>query len=216
MLEALSKALSILYIQSVSLFTNQQYFFKFIFMRALLIVDLQNDFLPAGSLGVKEGDKIIPTINSLMDSFPIIIASKDWHPEGSVHFDYWPVHCVANTEGAAFPDSLDSNKIQDIFYKGTDNKDDGYSAFEATNKNLTQYLSDKKVEELYVVGIATDYCVKASVIDALNEEIKTYIITDAIKAVNQTPGDDLKALEELEGKGAILISSHELLKHASA
>lgn len=185
-------------------------------MRALLIVDLQNDFLPAGSMGVKEGDKIIPTINSLMDNFPIVIASKDWHPEESVHFDYWPIHCVADTVGAAFPDSLDSNKIQDIFYKGTDNKDDGYSAFEATNKNLTQYLTEKKVKELYVVGIATDYCVKASVLDALNEKIKTYIITDAIKAVNQNPGDDFKALEELKGKGAFLVSSHELLKQVSA
>jgi len=184
-------------------------------MRALLIVDLQNDFLPAGSLGVKEGDKIIPIINNLMNSFPLVIASKDWHPEKSVHFDYWPVHCVANTKGAAFPENLKSDKIKDIFYKGTDNKDDGYSAFEATNKNLTQYLTDNKVEELYIVGIATDYCVKASALDALKDNIKTYIITDAIKPVNQNPGDDLKALKELEDKGATLVSSHELLKPSS-
>ena len=185
-------------------------------MRALLIVDLQNDFLPAGSMGVKEGDKIIPTINSLMNSFPLVIASKDWHPEESVHFDYWPVHCVANTEGAAFPDSLKSDKIQDVFYKGTHNKDDGYSAFEATNKNLTQYLTDNKVEELYIVGIATDYCVKASALDALKDNIKTYIITDAIKPVNQNPGDDLKALKEMEDKGATLVSSNELLNQSPA
>lgn len=181
-------------------------------MKALLIVDLQNDFLPTGSLGVKEGDTIVPIINKLMDIFPVVIASKDWHPETTVHFDYWPVHCVANTKGAAFPDSLESDKIQEVFYKGTDNKDDGYSAFEATNKDLAQYIATKNIEELYIVGIATDYCVKASAMDALNEGIKTYIITDAIKAVNQNPGDDLKALKALEEKGATLVSSQELLK----
>lgn len=181
-------------------------------MKALLIVDLQNDFLPTGSLGVKEGDQIIPVINKLMDQFSIIIASKDWHPETSVHFEKWPVHCVANTEGASFPDSLHSDKIQEVFYKGTDNKDDGYSAFEATNKSLLQFIRNKKIEALYIVGIATDFCVKASAIDALKEGIRTYLITDATKAVNKNPGDYDKALESLEKKGAILISSQELLK----
>src|SRR5690625_7002399 len=119
-------------------------FFKFIFMRALLIVDLQNDFLPAGSLGVKEGDKIIPIINNLMNSFPLVIASKDWHPEKSVHFDYWPVHCVANTKGAAFPENLKSDKIKDIFYKDTDNKNDDYTTFENTKKKLTKYHTENK------------------------------------------------------------------------
>lgn len=181
-------------------------------MKALLIVDLQNDFLPAGSLGVKDGDKIVPIINKLMHKFPIVIASKDWHPETTVHFDYWPVHCVADTEGAAFPDDLESDMIQEIFYKGTDNKDDGYSAFEATNKSLPQFIKDKEISALYVVGIATDYCVKASALDSLKEGVKTYVITDAMKAVNQNPGDDLKALKAMEDKGANLISSHDLLK----
>lgn len=180
-------------------------------MKALLIVDLQNDFLPTGSLGVKEGDKIIPIVNELMNQFPIIIASKDWHPETSVHFEKWPVHCVANTEGAAFPEDLNSDKIQEVFYKGTDNKDDGYSAFEATSKSLSQYITDKQINELYIAGIATDFCVKASVEDALKEGIKTYIITDATKAVNEKPRDYNKALEELEKKGAILVSSQDLL-----
>lgn len=181
-------------------------------MKALLIVDLQNDFLPTGSLGVKEGDTIVPIVNTLMEAFPVVIASKDWHPETSVHFDNWPVHCVANTKGAAFPDSLNSHKIQEVFYKGTDNKDDGYSAFEATNKDLAQFIADNNVEELYIAGIATDYCVKASALDALKEGIKTFIITDAVKPVNQNPGDDQKALKTLEDKGAILICSQELLK----
>lgn len=185
---------------------------KVLNMKALLIVDLQNDFLPTGSLGVKDGDKIVPVINKLMDKFPIIIASKDWHPERTVHFDYWPVHCVADTEGAAFPNELDSDKIQEVFYKGTDNKDDGYSAFEATSKSLPQFIEDKEVRELYIVGIATDYCVKASVLDSLKEGVKTYIITDAVKGVNQKPGDDIKALKAMEEKGAVLISSKDLLK----
>lgn len=181
-------------------------------MKALLIVDLQNDFLPTGSLGVKDGDKIIPMVNELIDQFPIVIASKDWHPETSVHFEKWPVHCVADTKGAAFPDNLNSDKIQEIFYKGTDNSDDGYSAFEATNKSLIQFIKNKKIDELYIVGIATDFCVKASVIDALKGGVKTYLITDATKAVNAQPGDYDEALVDVEKKGAVLISSKELLK----
>lgn len=180
-------------------------------MKALLIVDLQNDFLPTGSLGVQDGDKIVPIINKLMDKFPIVIASKDWHPEITVHFDYWPVHCVADTKGAAFPEDLDSDKIQEVFYKGTDNKDDGYSAFEATSKSLSKFIKDKEISKLYIVGIATDYCVKASVLDALKEKITTYIITDAVKAVNQNPGDDLTALEVMKSKGATLVPSSDLL-----
>lgn len=181
-------------------------------MKALLIVDVQNDFLPKGSLGVKDGDKIIPILNKLIDKFSIRIATKDWHPEKTVHFDIWPIHCVVNTIGSDFPKELKSDKIQEIFYKGTDNKDDGYSAFDATNKNLSKYLKENNVKEVYVTGIATDYCVKASALDAITEGFKTYIITDAIKAVNQNPGDDLKALEELEEKGAILLSSKDILK----
>lgn len=181
-------------------------------MKALLIVDVQNDFLPNGSLGVKDGDKIIPIINHLIEHFPIVLASKDWHPQKTVHFDIWPVHCVADTNGAAFPSELNDKKIQQIFYKGTDNKDDGYSAFEATNENLAAYLREKHVSELYVSGIATDYCVKASVMDALKENFKTYVITDAIKPVNQNPGDDIKALNALEKEGAILITSQDILK----
>lgn len=180
-------------------------------MKALLIVDLQNDFLPKGSLGVAEGDKIIPIVNELISKFPIVIASKDWHPENTVHFDIWPVHCVENTKGAAFPDSLHAEKIQEIFYKGTDNKDDGYSAFEATNKSLVDFIDEKKIKELYITGIATDFCVQASVLDSLKHGVKTYVVTDATKAVNKEAGDYEKALKKMEEKGAKLISSSDLL-----
>lgn len=181
-------------------------------MKALLVVDLQNDFLPGGSLGVKEGDKVIPVINKIMPLFPIVIASKDWHPEVSVHFDKWPVHCVADSFGSEFPEALNSDKIQQIFYKGTDNKDDGYSAFEATNLKLNDFLKEKEVSELYVVGIATDYCVKASALDSLDLEYKTFIITDAIKPVNLNPGDEESALKELEKQGGVLLNSDEVVK----
>lgn len=184
-------------------------------MKALLVVDLQNDFLPGGSLGVTDGDKVIPVINKIMPLFPIVIASRDWHPEQSVHFDKWPVHCVADSFGAEFPEALESDKIQEVFYKGTDNKDDGYSAFEATNQSLDQFLKDKKVSELYVVGIATDYCVRASALDSLDLDYKTYIVTDAVKPVNLKPEDGENALKELESQGGILINSDELVNKLS-
>lgn len=184
-------------------------------MKALLVVDLQNDFLPGGSLGVTDGDKVIPVINKIMPLFPIVIASRDWHPEQSVHFDKWPVHCVADSFGAEFPEALESDKIQEVFYKGTDNKDDGYSAFEATNQSLDQFLKDKKVSELYVVGIATDYCVRASALDSLDLDYKTYIVTDAVKPVNLKPEDGENALKELENQGGILINSDKLVNKLS-
>lgn len=180
-------------------------------MKALLIVDVQKDFLPNGKLGVKDGNKIIPILNQLMEVFPIVIASKDWHPVNTVHFDSWPIHCVANTDGAAFPESLNSNKIQKIFYKGTDNKDDGYSAFEATTESLSDYLTAKGIDQLYITGIATDYCVKASAIDAIKEGLTTYVITDAVKAVNIQPKDGANALQELQDIGCILIHSDNII-----
>ena len=96
--------------------------------KALLIVDVQNDFCPGGALGVKDGDKVVPVINGIIDRFDFVISSQDWHPSHSVHFEKWPVHCVAGTHGADFHSELDSEKIDLKLYKGTDNKDDGYSA----------------------------------------------------------------------------------------
>lgn len=178
--------------------------------KALLIVDVQNDFCPGGALAVKNGDKIIPVINRVMDIFDIVISSQDWHPEKTVHFEKWPQHCVAGTKGAEFHPNLMKEKINLKLLKGTDNKDDGYSAFEATNASLTNFLRENSIEELYVCGLATDYCVKASAIDAATQGIRTYVITDAIGAVNAQPGDDEKALQEMLGKGCILIESAQI------
>lgn len=178
--------------------------------RALLIVDVQNDFCPGGALAVKDGDKVVPPINGIVDKFDLVISSQDWHPEKTVHFEKWPEHCVAGTKGAEFHPDLDIDKIDLKLLKGTDNKDDGYSAFEATNRSLTGFLQENNIEQLYVCGLATDYCVKASAIDAVTQGFHTYVITDAIAAVNVQPGDDEKALSEMYAKGCLLIESREI------
>lgn len=178
--------------------------------KVLLIVDVQNDFCPGGALGVKDGDKVVPVINSIVDNFDFVISSQDWHPEDSVHFEKWPPHCIANSNGADFHPNLKSEKIDLKLHKGTANKDDGYSAFEATNVSLPDYLRKNKITNLYVCGLTTDYCVKASALDSLNEGFHTYVIIDAIKPVNINQGDDKKALDEMYQAGCILIESGEI------
>ncbi len=179
-------------------------------MKALLVVDVQNDFCPGGALAVPNGDKVVPVINALMDHLPLVVASKDWHPLRSMHFTRWPVHCVHNTPGADFHPGIESVKIKQVFLKGTKDKDDGYSAFEATNVDLTSYLRERSVTELYVAGLATDYCVKASAVDAVKHGFKTFVITDAVAAVNVRPGDGEEALEELKKAGVSLIRSEDV------
>jgi nicotinamidase/pyrazinamidase len=176
-------------------------------VRGLLIVDVQNDFCPGGSLAVPHGDKVVQVINALMPRFEVIVASKDWHPAASVHFQKWPPHCVQNTKGAAFHPQLAEGKIQKVFLKGTGNKDDGYSAYEATNLDLDQYLKSRGVTELYVTGLATDYCVKASAIDAVKKGFKTVVVTDAVAAVDVNAGDGEKALKDMAAAGVRLVSS---------
>jgi nicotinamidase/pyrazinamidase len=173
-------------------------------MKALLIVDLQNDFCPGGKLPVPEGDRIVPVVNRLMDQFPLVVASKDWHPVESKHFEKWPAHCIRNSKGAEFHPDLKSNKIDKIFLKGTGNEDDGYSAFEATNFDLEGFLRGSNVEELYIVGLATEYCVKATALDAVKEGLVVYIIKEGVAGINQ---DDIKkAIREMERAGINLIT----------
>ncbi|MDD2606913.1 nicotinamidase [Lascolabacillus sp.] len=177
---------------------------------ALLIVDVQNDFCPGGALGVKDGDKIVPTINKIIKKFDLVISSQDWHPEDSVHFEKWPVHCVAGTKGAEFHPDLKSEKIDLRLIKGTDNKDDGYSAFEATNLSFANYLEENEITTLYICGLTTDYCVKETALDAVKNGIHTFVITDAIAAVNVQPCDGKEALNEMYSKGCILIESEDI------
>jgi nicotinamidase/pyrazinamidase len=181
-------------------------------MKALLIVDVQNDFCPGGALAVPGGDRVVPIINRLMPLFPLIAASKDWHPKGSVHFKKWPPHCVQDTKGADLHPKLDKGRIHKIFLKGTRNKDDGYSAFEATNEDLAEFLKGQGVTDLYVVGLATDYCVKASALDADRNGFETFVVEDAVAAVNVKPGDGEKALKEMAHAGVTLIASGEIGK----
>ena len=174
-------------------------------MKALLIVDVQNDFCPGGALAVPEGNQVVLIINQLINQFDIVIASKDWHPDDTIHFDHWPVHCVANSPGADFHPDLNQNSIDQIIYKGTGNQDDGYSAFEATNVDLANWLKGKGVQELTVVGLATDYCVKASAIDAINHGLKVTVIREAVRAVNLEPNDGKRSLEEMKQAGVEIV-----------
>ena len=174
-------------------------------IKALLIVDVQNDFCPGGSLAVTDGDQVVPVINQLIDQFDVVCASKDWHPDQTIHFDRWPVHCVANTPGADFHPQLNQDPIDQILFKGTSNQDDGYSAFEATNVNLTQWLKQKGVEELTIVGLATDYCVKASALDAVDQGFQVIVKQEAIRAVNLLPNDGNKALNEMKQAGIEIV-----------
>jgi len=179
-------------------------------MKALLVVDLQNDFCPGGALAVRGGDAIVPAVNSLMPRFPLVVASRDWHPANSVHFGKWPVHCVADTPGADFHPALRRELIARVFLKGTGNSDDGYSAFEATSEDLDRFLKEHDVTELHVCGLATDYCVKATALDAARRGFKTFVVTDAVAAVDVNPGDGQRSLEEMRRAGIELISSINL------
>jgi len=177
---------------------------------ALLIVDVQNDFCPGGALPTPQGDIVVPVINKLMYKFSLIIASRDWHPEDTIHFNRWPVHCVKESHGADFPDELKREKIIQIFEKGTSSNDDGYSAFEATNKNLGGYLNEKEIDELYIVGLTAEYCVKSTVLDSLKYGFKTFVIKDAVEGIRQNEDDFDNAFEEMKKAGAIIITSENI------
>ena len=165
---------------------------------------------PGGALPAPDGDQIVPVINSLMDRFELIVASKDWHPEASVHFAKWPVHCLHETTGAAFHPDLHTSKIDEVFLKGTGNRDDGYSAFEATNLNLNEYLSQHQVTSLYICGLTTEYCIKASARDARKAGFQTFVVEDAIKPVEQHLGDAQQAIQQMKTEGIQFIRSSEI------
>jgi nicotinamidase/pyrazinamidase len=176
--------------------------------RALLIVDFQNDFTPGGALAVATGDEIAPRINELIagGEFDVVLATRDWH--GADHGSFaaqggpWPVHCVAGTPGAELHAALDRASIDAIIDKGQDPDTDGYSAFE--NRELEQVLRERGVEEITVVGLATDYCVKNTALDALRAGFDVTVDQRAIRGVEVEPGDSARALEDLRAAGAKL------------
>lgn len=179
-------------------------------MKALLVVDVQNDFCPGGALPAPGGDKVVPVINSLIDKFPLIIASKDWHPEITLHFDKWPKHCVQGTKGAELHPDLRQDRLDQIVLKGAMNMDEGYSVFEGIDIDLEKFLRDRGVNTLYVTGLVTEYCVKETALDAQKRGFSTYVIKDAVEGVRLKKGDVERAFEEMKKAGVRLISSSEV------
>jgi len=180
--------------------------------RALVVVDVQKDFCPGGTLAVEYGDEVIEPLNKLIRQFldrgEPVYKSRDWHPPLTKHFQKyggtWPVHCVENTPGAEFHhDLIDDPRIQ-VISKGLGDTD-CYSAFDETD--LEQDLRKLGVDELWVGGLATDYCVKSTVLDARKKGFKVKALKDAMRAVNLNPGDEERALEEMRAAGAELINS---------
>jgi nicotinamidase/pyrazinamidase len=192
---------------------------------ALLIVDFQNDFTPAGALPVAEGDRIAGPINDLLDSFDLVVATRDWHPAQHGSFSgvevdpgawrgadppsLWPVHCVQGTPGAELHPDLDQARVDVVIDKGQDPNSQGYSAFQDTQ--LGELLRERGVDRLFVTGLATDYCVKQSVLDALRQGLDVTVVEDAVRGVDVEPGDSERALEEMEAAGAKRRTSSEIL-----
>lgn len=203
-------------------------------MKALLLVDLQNDFMPGGALAVIDGDAVVPLANWLMPSFPVVVATQDWHPKdhqsfavnnpgkmvGDVidlngcHQVMWPTHCVQELHGANFHPDLKQNLIHKVFQKGMNPDVDSYSGFFDNNRNhptgLATWLHENNVTDLYILGLATDYCVKYTALDAISLGFKTWLIEDACKGVDLIAGDAARALSEMKEAGVKIISSREL------
>jgi len=173
---------------------------------ALVIVDYQNDFNPGGALAVTGGDEIAEAINRLAaDSrFALVLATRDWHPPDHSSFTEqggtWPVHCVAGTPGAELHPALELEHVDGIVDKGQDRDTEGYSGFQATD--LEQRLRDAGVDRLTVVGLATDYCVKQTALDALRDGFAVTVDSTAVRGVDVQPGDSVRALDELREAGA--------------
>ena len=174
--------------------------------RALVIVDFQNDFCPGGALAVPDGDAIAGRVNELAGSgeYDLVVATRDWHPPDHGSFAEqggpWPVHCVAGTPGAALHDSLDQTPIEVIVDKGQDPGTEGYSGFQDTR--LAELLRERGVDNLTIVGLATDYCVKNTALDAVREGFSVAVDSTATRGVDVEPGDSERALEEVRAAGA--------------
>jgi nicotinamidase/pyrazinamidase len=203
-------------------------------MKALILVDIQNDFVPGGALAVPQGDSIIPVVNRLQKDFDLVVATRDWHPtnHGSFATNHqgtkpgdivdlnglqqilWPDHCIQNTKGSEFSPILDTSRIAKVFYKGTDPGIDSYSTFfdnaQKKSTGLENYLKGNGVKEIYIAGLATDYCVKYSALDAIRLGFDTTVIIDACRGVNLQPDDTDKAVEEMKQEGIKIVESRDL------
>lgn len=195
-------------------------------MKTLLLIDIQNDFMPGGALAVPGGDEIIPVVNQLIPEFDLILATQDWHPAdhgsfasnhpGKVVYEnilldgleqtLWPPHCVQNTGGALFAPGLDTRRVERVFTKGLNPNIDSYSGFydngHRASSGMSGWLRDRGVNAVAVAGVATDYCVKFTVLDALADGFEVELITCACRGVELNPGNVRKALEEMLLAGA--------------
>lgn len=202
-------------------------------MKALLLIDIQNDFLPGGALAVPGGDAILPTVNQLQEQFELVVATQDWHPQnhksfasqhtGRQVFDkvelqgleqvLWPDHCVQGAAGAGFSEKLRMNRVEAIFRKGMNPVIDSYSGFydngHLKSTGLADYLRNKDVTEVYLAGLAADYCVYYSAKDALQEGFKAYIIEDATRAISAEGFEKAKA--HIKAGGGEMVQSSSLL-----
>lgn len=205
-------------------------------MRAIILVDIQNDFLPDGALAVPDGDKVIPIVNRLQPLFDLVVMTQDFHPAthgsfasnhpglrpydvvklGGLDQVLWPDHCVQGTPGAEFSMKLDIRRVDRIFTKGTDPEIDSYSGFFDNGRKkatgLGDYLLQKGVTEVFVCGLATDYCVKFTALDALSLGFKTTLIEDASRGVNLAKGDVRKAVAEMRAAGIRIAKSKDILE----
>lgn len=203
-------------------------------MKALILVDIQNDFLPGGALAVPEGDAIIPVVNQLQPFFDLVVATQDWHPanHGSFAANHsgrkpgetvdlnglpqvlWPVHCVQDTEGARLSPLLETRWIRKVFLKGTDPGLDSYSGFfdngHRRATGLEEFLKQHRVEEVGIAGLATDYCVNFTARDALRLGFRTEVIEDACRGINLHEGDVSRVLAQLKAAGARVTRSAEM------
>src|SRR4051812_29201989 len=201
-------------------------------MKALLLIDIQNDFIPGGALAVPGGDEIINVINNLQSHFDLVVATQDWHPanhksfasqhEGKQVFDkivlngleqvLWPDHCVKGTKGAAFSPKLEMNRVEIIIRKGTDADIDSYSGFYDNGRlkstGMADYLRGKGVTDVFLAGLAGDYCVYFTAKDAITEGFQTYLIEDAIRSINNN--DFIKAKQDIIRRGGKIIISSEV------
>ncbi len=200
-------------------------------MNALILVDLQNDFLPGGALPVPRGDEVIPVANRLQPRFDLVVATQDWHPANHGSFAashpgkkpgevirlagleqiLWPVHCVQGTPGAAFAPGLDTSRVERVFQKGTSPEIDSYSGFfdngHLRATGLGDHLKERGVTDVSVLGLATDYCVKLTALDARRLGFRTVLIEDACRGVNLAPGDVERAVEEMRRVGVEVATS---------
>jgi nicotinamidase/pyrazinamidase len=203
-------------------------------MNALILVDLQNDFMPGGALAVPHGDEVTGVADELQQRFDLVVATKDWHPSDHGSFaanhpgkkpgDHiildgieqilWPVHCVQNTHGAEFAPSFDTSRIAHVFHKGTERNIDSYSTFfdnaHLRHTGLAHYLETRGIKDVYMMGLALDYCIKYSVLDARQLGLNTYVIVNGCRGIDLEPGDIARALEEMKRAGAVLLRSSEL------